>query len=692
MTITKEARLLKVHQRAMTRFRQIHSSVMMERRQCMQDRRFYCVVGAQWEGPLEDQFENKPKLEINKVAGAVIRLIAEYRNNRFSVTFFPKMGDKGSGDQAADLATGMYRACEVDSSAEEAYDNAFEEAAAGGMGAWRLRPVYENEDDPDDDTQRIAIEPIYDADNRVYFDGQAKEQQKKDADWAFVLTAYERESYDEEWPDQDPATWPMETTYRQFDWTPTNQVIIAEYFEIEKVKVKVQTWETIDGQEEKYDEDDFKEDPGLENRLNAIGSKMVRERTVTQRKVHKYIMNGAKTLSDEGLIPGPRIPIVVTYGKRSIVDGVERCSGVVRLAKDAQRLKNMQVSKLAEISALSSVEKPIFHPEQVAGHTAMWRDDNVVNYPYMLLNKMKDPATGQFLPAMPIAYTKVPNIPPAMGALLQLTEEDMQDILGSRKDADNMVSNISGQAVDLVQQNRDVPTYIYTSNFKKAMHTSGQIWLGMAKEIYVEENRRVKTIDNEGQASITTLKAKKFVQETGVVTMNDLTEADLDLEAAAGPSSASKRIATVRAVTQMLPMIQDPDTIQVLTSVAMINLEGEGLADIRAHFRKNLIRKGVVTPTPEEAQKMAQEAAQQPEDPQATYLKSAAAQADADAVKKRAEALLSVARATESKTNAAKNLHDIGVGEEQHLLTMVEQLDGSQATLPSAQPPASTQP
>ena len=49
----------------------------------------------------------------------------------------------------------------------------------------------------------------------------------------------------------------------------------------------------------------------------------------------------------------------------------------VRLAKDAQRLKNMQLSKLGEISSLSTVEKPIVTPEQIAGHQNMWKEDNI---------------------------------------------------------------------------------------------------------------------------------------------------------------------------------------------------------------------------------------------------------------------------------------------------------------------------
>jgi hypothetical protein len=55
------------------------------------------------------------------------------------------------------------------SGAQEAYDNCFEEGTSGGMGAIRLRARYEDEDDDEDTRQRIAIEPIYEADTCVFF-------------------------------------------------------------------------------------------------------------------------------------------------------------------------------------------------------------------------------------------------------------------------------------------------------------------------------------------------------------------------------------------------------------------------------------------------------------------------------------------------------------------------------------------
>src|SRR5688572_5719510 len=113
MSTTKAERLAKIHYSALVEFDSIQSALRDERLQCLQDRRFYSIAGAQWEGPLGEQFENKPKFEVNKIHLAVIRIINEYRNNRIAVNFLPKDGRKN--DQLSDSCNGLYRADEKDS-------------------------------------------------------------------------------------------------------------------------------------------------------------------------------------------------------------------------------------------------------------------------------------------------------------------------------------------------------------------------------------------------------------------------------------------------------------------------------------------------------------------------------------------------------------------------------------------------
>lgn len=677
---TKEERLASVHQEAISEFDDVQSSMRDERLQCLQDRRFYSIAGAQWEGPLGTQFENKPRFEVNKVHLAVIRIFNEYRNNRITVNFVSKEGQES--DKLADTCSSLYRADEQDSQAEEAYDNAFEEAVGGGFGAWRLRAEYEDEEDDENEYQRIRFEPIFDADSSVFFDLNAKRQDKSDARKCWVVTAMSRQAYIDEWGD-DPASWPKVVFQRQFDWLTPDVVYVAEYYVVEDAKETVHIYRGLDGEERRVRDSELNDDDSLEETLSATGFREVRQKKIKTRKVHKYIMSGSGILEDCGYIAGKHIPIVPVYGKRWFVDNVERCMGHVRLAKDAQRLKNMQLSKLGEISALGSVEKPIFTPEQIASHQMMWAEDNVKNYPYLLVNPLTD-GNGNPTAVGPVAYTKAPEIPPAMAALLQITEQDMQDVLGNQQAGEQLQPNISGKAVELIQNKLDMQTFIYMSNMAKAIKRSGEIWLSMAKDILVDEGRKMKGIGEQGEVESIEL-LKPMATESGAVEHeNDLSEADFDVAVDVGPSSASKRQTTVRSLTGMMQITQDPETLQVLGAMAMMNMEGEGISEVRDYFRQKLIRMGVVKPTEEEAQQLAAEMQGQQPDPNAVFLQASAEQAQAEAVKARADTILTVAKAEKTKAETAETLAGMDLAERQHIVDTATKLGEAfqQTTVP----------
>ena len=659
----KSQRLAEVHEEALHQFNQIQTASYEMRRQARDDRRFYSIAGAQWEGQLSDYYENRPRLEVNKIHLSVMRIINEYRNNRISVNFISRDGD--DNDELVESCASLYRATEQDSVANEAYDNAFEEAVGGGYGAFRLRTEYEDPYDEENEYQCIKIEPIFDADSTVYFDLNAKRQDKADAERCYVLTAMTRESYVDTWGD-DPATWPQEINTNVFDWATADVVYVAEVYCVEEVNETIHIYQNLDGTEEKYKDSDFENDGDLEETLESIGSIKIRQRKVKCRKVHKYIMSGGSILEDCGYIAGTEIPIVPVYGKRWVIDNIERCAGQVRYAKDAQRLKNMQLSKLAEITSLSSYERPIFTPDQIAGHEIQWVEGNLKNFPFQIINPIIDPTTGQMTPTGPVGYTKPPNVPPALAALMQTSELEIKEILGSQEAGEEIDNSMSGRAIELVQNRLDMQSFIYLSNMTKAVQRCGQIWLSMARDVFVESGRKIKGIGPQDEVRSIQLSRPMINQETGGIEYaNDMANAKFDVVAEAGPSSSSKRASTVRTLTEIIPLVTDPETQQVLTLMTLQNIEGEGIIEAREYARNKLVRMGVVEPTESEQQKLAAEAeaaAQQP-NPQAQYLEAASQEAIAKAQKAQADTSLAIARAEETQAKTAETLAGIDMDE-----------------------------
>lgn len=640
-------RLRKIHEDAIVEFDRVQLAVRDERQQARDDRRFVSIPGAMWEGKLGEQFENKPRYEVNKIQRSLNRLVSEYRNNRITVDFVSKDGT--SNDDLADVCDGLFRADEQDSCAEEAYDNAFDEATSGGFGAWRLKACWEDEEDEEDERQRIRFEPIFDADTSVYFDLDAKRQDKSDAKRCWVVFSMTHADFEEEYG-EDPSSWGKDESGEHFDWHTPDVVYLAEYYQVEETRETVRVFRTIDGDEERL------VDPTEEEVAALVGAVELRSKTVKRRKVHKYLLSGARVLEDYGVIAGKHIPIVPVYGKRWFIDNVERFMGHVRLSKDPQRLKNMMVSRLAEISAISPVRKPIFAPEQIAGHENMWRDDNIENNAVLLVNPITN-AEGQEVAQGPLGYTEPPNIPEALAGLLNLTEQDMAQIQGEDQRGEEMVSNISGKAVEMIQQRQDIHAFIYLSNFSKAMQRCGQIWLSMAKEIYHEESRKMKSIGEMDNIESVTLSEPAIGDEGGVTLKNDLSRADFDVVVDVGPSFSSRRQATVSALQNLVQFTEDPQDRKILQSLILMNTEAEGLADVQEYYRRQLVAMGVLQPNEEE--RAAMEAAGEAEpSAQDTYLFAEARKSEADAVKKAAETDYTIARTEREEAETIKTLEE----------------------------------
>jgi hypothetical protein len=713
MARTKDEIHAEVVEDSIRQFDAAYKSQQEVRLKCLQDRRFVYVEGAQWEDGLRYQFDNKPRFEVNKLHMACVRIFNEYRNNRISVDFRPK--DDAADDDTAELLNGLYRGDEQRSGGQEAYDNAFEEGVAGGMGAWRLRNSYTDEFDEDDDTQQIVFEPIYDADSSVFFDLGAKKYDKSDATRCWVIISMGREEYADKYgepgddattaEDGSPTTFRKVQKMTEFDWYTPDVVYVAEYYRIDEVKKKVHVFRLLgnDKSETKVDDADLTDEHRAD--LEAQGYQEVRVRTVKRKRVRKWIHDGARVLEDCGVIAGPNIPVIPFYGKRAYIDNQERIMGHIRLGKDAQRLFNMELSLLAVTAAQSPRQKPIFTPEQIKGHETTWANDNIDDNPYLLVNPITD-QNGQEMPAGPIGMTQPPQLPQALSAIIELTSSAIQEVTGEQSAGEQVVSNVSAKAVELVQNKIDMMAFVYMDNFSKSMKRCGEIWHGMAVELLDEKDRRLTSVGKDGSRSIVRLHQPKMVDGVGQIA-NDPAKGKYEVTTDVGPNFTSRRDATVRALIGMLEFVKDPQVASIITSLALSNMDGEGLDDLREYLHMQLVQTGVVKPTEAESKQMAQEKqaaaqaqAQQPPDPQSQYFLAAAqgeqaragkAQADtvktyADAANSRADAIAKIANANTAHLQAAFDILQTLISQTGKDATEAQQMPAPTPPTPQAAP------
>jgi hypothetical protein len=663
---SKAQRLAEIHALALQQFQDSFDATQRDRENALMARRFVNVRGAQWDWDSARQFQNRMRLEIDHIAGAVTRIKNEYRRSRIEAKFIPADGTEA--DELADAAASRYRADTCDARGREARDMAFDSAVEGGFGGMRLRAEYER-----DEYQRICLEPINDAESTLYFDANAKMKDKSDAEHAFLVTPWTRRAFEAKYG-KDASNWPVGLDAENlFTWFTPDVVFVCEYFVKEKRTDVYRVFEGFGEETEEFLADEIT--PEDEERLAATGFKEIEGRSEKINQVRKYVLNGAKVLEDGDIIPGRCIPLVPQYGHRTVINHVESFRGHVLKSIDPQIVYNLQVSKVAETAASSGIEKPIFLAEQIARHANMWQNDHVDNNAFLLIDPVKD-ANGQIMPSGPVGFTKSPDVAPAVAALVALTKQDISDQLGNPENAEQVQPDMSGVAMELAQGRVDMQSFGYMDNAADAERRIAEIWQSMAAEIYVEEGRKLKTMSADGQRGMVEIGKKKLDKRTGqMVPEADFSRLDMDVDVVIGPTSASRRSAVVRTVSALINATADPETQIALTHTALMNLEGEGINDLRDWSRKKLVAMGIAKPTPEEETDMA-EAAQQPPppDPQAMLAEAMALEAKAKAMKAQADTALALARTKESEAKAAETLAGIPLARQETALKTAQAL------------------
>jgi hypothetical protein len=632
--------LAKVHSRALKRF-DIASGPQQEiRAHALMCRRFISIPGAMWEGAWGEQFANSIRVEIDKLSKGVDKIVTDYRENRIVPDFRPS--GTGSDQDTADTLDGIHRADSYHFKSQQARDNAFEEAASGGMGAYRLLNELADPSDKDNDEQRVnpaAI--IVDADQRVYFDPNSKLYDKSDADWCIVLTADAKETFEEEYPGK-AANWPENHIRPLFDWFMLDVVIKAEYYEVENEPddMLILT-HALSGEEQRewasdVDADDLKE-------LKSQGWKAEKVKR-NRKRVCKYLMTGVEVLEDQGYIAGTEIPVVPVYGKRWFVDNQERFRGHVSKRMDAQRIYNAKVSKLSEHDALAPREKPIFDPEQLPPHLQdMWASQEVDRAPYALAIALRN-ADGSIASLGPIGKIEPPVVPPVTALLLQAASADLTE--ETDDGADEVKANTSADAMDIAATRIDAKSAIYLDNMRQSVQREGEIFMSMAKECYYEPGRTVETMNEDGGDGEATLH-EPFTDNKGSFRVrNDFTAGKYKVIADVTEATATRREKTVKScigIAEVAVQARDMQLAGVALRVGVMNMDGEGIDVMTEWARKQLVASGVVPPNDDEKAEMANQQTQpKPED------ELAAAKVEdlhASAIQRGADAGLKIAQA-----------------------------------------------
>jgi hypothetical protein len=504
--------------------------------------------GDQW--PIEVQnsrhLEARPCLTINKLDAYVRQIVNQMRQGR------PRMRAHSMNSEAnakvADVITGIFKHIEVNSDADTAYDTAGEYAVRIGWGYWRVVTDYVREDSFD---QEIFIRPI-DNPFSVYFDPNSIQPDGSDAEKVLITTLMSKDDFKIQYPGADDGGDFNQRGTGDFDpdWVQKEDIRVAEYFYVERKKTKLLL--LSDGTKV------YKDEAPSPEILAAAGIMVVGERETMRKQIKWCKLTGLEILEERDW-SGRYIPVVPVYGQQLTVEDKRKKYGLVRNAKDAQRMYNYWQTSLTESIALAPKAKWLLAEGQDEGHENEWAQANIKSMP-VLRYKQTD-INGKEAPA---PQRLQPEPPPAgVIAAAMSIDKDLQSVVGIFDPSQLPQGNMSGKAIRGQQMQQDMTNFHYYDNLVRSMKHTGRIILDLIPKIYDRE-RVLRIIGYDGQPEMVTLN-QRTQDEMGVEkVLNDVTVGEYDVYMDTGPGYQSKR---QEAVEAMMPMIS--------TNQELFNLAGD---------------------------------------------------------------------------------------------------------------------
>lgn len=592
-------------------------SYSQETRQRASDDMVFATV-TQWDDGILQDSQLAYRGEFNILKKATRKIMADFYANPIQIDFEPKDETR---DDAAELIDGMYRADDNNNTAVEAYRNAKMEMLVCGFGCWERYTEYVSSRNGDE-RQVIKARPIYEAANCVFWDPNAKYSDKSDAKYVSILTRYTEDGYKD--LVYDLTGEELETIYDDsfsspehsyaFPWisSDSKNIYVTNFYYKSKIKDKVITFSDPFNQSIQVLESELE---NIMDELIDTGYQIQSEKEIERVQILKYIASGNEILSKTE-IPGEHIPVIPLYADHAFIEGNEHYEGIVRLAKDPQRLRNFQLSYLADIVSRSPRTKPIFSPEQLQGFEFMYNEtgsDN--NYPFLYQN-LKAP-DGRDLPVGPVGVMPEQPIPQALIASIELSRQAVEDVANPGIPKEVAEPDLSGKAVLALQARVDQQSMEYNESYKHGKRRDAEIYASMASYVY-DVPRTVMIEAPDGQRRKMKIMESVIDRQTGnIVTLHDLNNAEFEVFAKIGPAYQTQKQQTIDQMTMLIAQIDQQDPIRKALQLKIIQMmDGVEHDDIREFANKQLVLSGIRKPqTPEEQQMLeqAQQASNKPD-------------------------------------------------------------------------------
>lgn len=529
----------------------------------------------QWDPEVKNMREKDPEgarpcLVVDKTNQYINQVINDYRQNRPAIKVRPL---DGKGDpEVAEVFQGIVRHIEDKSSADVAYENAYENAVDGGYGYFRLTTEYS--DPMSVDEQDIRIVPVK---NRftVLLDPE-RQYPHRPPKWGFVMEKMQRKDFEEMYPNADPMDY--ETDGKIYNnWAFKDFVIVAEYFYIESSRKTICL--CMDGSVQ-----DKAKLPAGAQIVQRDGKDV--ERITTIETVKWCKLTAADVLERKDWA-GAYIPILEVSGTELDIEGKSVKSGLLKGAMTPQTIHNYAASSFVENVMLAPRASWVAAEGQIEGYEELYRTANrrsISVLPY------KPVVAEGNIPVPPPQRVAPPGLSAGWLQAMQNSEHDIQASMGMYANTTLGQGDANSGKQELLQQRRgDTATFHYADNAARAIRFAGTMLIDLIPKIY-DTRRVVRILGEDGEADQAEIDpnqqsaVRKVQDEQGAIKkIYNLTVGKYDVTVTVGASFATKRMEAVEWLTQIVQA--QPDLIHVAGDILFRNMDAPGSEELADRFK-----------------------------------------------------------------------------------------------------------
>jgi len=557
-----------------------------QRQRAISDMRFAFVSGHQWDQHLKNKRKNKPCYEFNRIRQLIRRVTGQQLKNK------PQIKVRAVEDNDVDTAeiyNGLIKNIEVQSSAENAYDTAFQWACGGGYGVLRVVAQYEGDDSFD---QCLKIKTVMDP-FTVWCDPAAREVDRSDARYWLITEIIPISVYKKRWPKAEVVDFegPAMDQYDR-NWWFEDSVRIAEYWHKEeetRVLYQLSDGTVVDAEEFDPIKDEAANPPidpqtGQPTR-EALTIKQTRE--VQKDCIYSCLVSGKGKLEEPTKWGGSMFPIIPQWGDLISIEGKQIYSGMTRFGRDAQTIHNFEMSSMVEVVAKLPNNPLMATAKQIEGLESYYERLGYDDPPVLLYNTDGDAPAPQRQP--------MAQLPTALANLSAIATDELKADLGVYDASVGARSNeTSGRAILARQNEGDIANFVYVDNQMKALKRLGDVLVDAIPHYYDAE-RSIRILGDDNAEKYIQINRPTLDEQTGeVVIINDLSTGKYDVTVTVGKSFDTSRM-EVAELAQALA--QTPGPMGALGQFLLINnLDAPGMTEVVAAARKILVGQGLLEP------------------------------------------------------------------------------------------------